>query len=314
MLNPETITVKDIVESINKLIQERSFKKLPAEKKKTQIFNALDSLKLSPKMTNFYTDMNNLAEVLNGINLKKLPKDLEVFEKNIEATKSTVNDSLEVYKNNLAIWEEKEAKIPEWQDKLKIWKIDPENNSMPLVIFDIDDVSLYSSGGAQLATKMSDFLSPETMNQYHEETKKHAEAYDLEVIPETLNFVNKLKEADIPYIFVTSRNSKDKEENHIIYEKTKANLEKQGLLKIDKDSYNDVYTIGRTNKEYLAKKKYSTSSVDGCLQIFHENHETKKLPSNLEVLTIFDDQKSYRREEDPEMKAYTSVFTRISGI
>ena len=56
---------------------------------------------------------------------------------------------------------------------------------MPLVIFDIDDVSLYSSGGAQLATKMSDFLSPETMNQYHEETKKHAEAYDLEVIPET---------------------------------------------------------------------------------------------------------------------------------
>ena len=43
--------------------------------------------------------------------------------------------------------------------------------------------------------------------------------------------MNKLKEADIPYIFVTSRNSKDKEENHIIYEKTKANLEKQGLLK-----------------------------------------------------------------------------------
>ena len=87
MLNPETITVKDIVESINKLIQERSFKKLPVEEKKTQIFNALDSLKLSPKMTNFYTDMNNLAEVLNGINLKKLPKDLEVLKKILKLLK-----------------------------------------------------------------------------------------------------------------------------------------------------------------------------------------------------------------------------------
>ena len=60
------------------------------------------------------------------------------------------------YKNNLAIWEEKEAK-PRMGNKLKAWKADPKANSMPLVVFDIDDLSLYSSGGAQLATKMSDF-------------------------------------------------------------------------------------------------------------------------------------------------------------